>query len=323
LALQLLAFRRFVRGESRRVTSIGGGGQGVKIFVGNVLLLSYNNGERRGIDMGNIIDQLQDAINEALIYLGDRKNEISSDVRVKCIVAYITGAMSYVNGTKILMAQKQFDSVLPLCRSFLEMYAIVCYLMEKYNTQTEFDDYLKKLIVDDMEQDRKVYNSFKSDVTIQSEKTRRQDLESYIQRWENFINQYFPLEVGNIDQNNKELSVINIVKRLYSQYQNQYQNICGDKSQFIGSALKNNKAFLSEFGHEYDGSYVLYRLLCNETHGNIGAVDVRTSHNGYFSINISNENRAMASAQCMLWCLKDIACKFNELFTHQNVLEGL
>lgn len=264
-----------------------------------------------------VLRDLQSAIDEVVLCEGRKQVEINSTPKLKYIIAYITGAMSYVNGIKFLFINEQYDSILPLCRCFLEMYAPTCYLIDRYNNPSEFDDFFRKLVVDDMEQDRKIYNCIKTDSTILDETKRQQDMETYLYRWENFIKLYFQNEIGNINQNDKETSLTNIIKQLNHTYSTKYQNICGDKNQFIGNTLENNIVFSNVHTHKYESSYVVYKLLCSETHGNIGAIDSRSSNNGYFSINISNKNNATASVQCIEWCLKDIAYRFEKLFDNQ------
>lgn len=264
--------------------------------------------------MNNMVTEIQDAIDELLIYEDDKKDKIKSDKRVKYIVAYITGAMSYANGVKILMKEKQYDSVLPLCRAFLEMYAPICYMIENFNDVTEFDNYLKKLIVIDMMQNKKMYNSLKNDITITDEEERESILKEIISFWETRIINYFSDKSGNIIEEDKEKSIVHIINGLNKEYSGKCNNIPSEKNTFIGDALKNNEAFQKEFGKLHGSSYVVYRFLCNETHGNIGNVEERTISNGYFSINESTEDNAMAFTQCMILCLKDISYKFNKMF---------
>lgn len=257
----------------------------------------------------NIREQLQDAIDEMLIYLDDCKDTMEKDKKSKYMIAYIMGVMSYVNGTKILWDNGQYDSILILCRAFLEGYGVISDLLDKYSNSTEYEEYLKILIVEDMVQDKKIFNSIKKDITIIDESIRRRDLDSFLIRWENNLKTFFPIEVTNIDEADKENGLIHMINQLASNYQHAIS-----KADQIGRALENNKAYFSDLGVVCESSYVIYRLLCSEAHVNIGSVDARTTTNGLFSINLNNEGNARASVQIMIYCLKDMADRLGRYF---------
>lgn len=264
-------------------------------------------------------EKIQSAIQELLKMQKPYEELINSCVRIKELEVLITSATSYADGVSILMQNKKYDSVSPICRSFIELYPSITYMIEKFSDVNEFDKYFKKMVVDDMVQDLSMYKSLKSDTTIQNADEKNADLETYITRWENMVNKYFPDKVGEIDESDKETSLMQIIIDLKDFYKNAYQSLTGSKNNFIGDAIKNNKAVISATGKEYESSYTVYRLLCSETHGNIGSLDTRVVNDGVFAINTSSEHNAEASSDLIYWSLKDIEIKFKELLAKESL----
>lgn len=265
---------------------------------------------------------IQEAINKIILTITRHKVRVKSNTKLNILMHQIMGAMTYVNGIKILIKKTEFnqlpqyDSVLPLCRAFLEMYARICYMIVKYPNSSEYDDYYKKLVVEDIVQNKMWYGSIEYDKTITNEIERSESLKILIEALEKNIIQFFPQEEANIKDNDKKGSIFQIIKKLSAAYENKYEPNKSKRigiNDFIGNALKNNIAYKNEFGFEYRDAFSVYRVLCSESHSNVARTNWRTTHNGCFSINMNNQRNGEAAISTVIWCVKDIEYKFNLL----------
>lgn len=266
----------------------------------------------------NAYEKIQGIIRELLDEQRPYEEFINNSVRLKELELLIMSVLSYADGISILMNEKKYDSVFPISRSFIELYPSIIYMIENLSDTGEFDKYFRKLIVDDMVQDLAMYKSLKSDVTTPESDKKSAILTTYISRWENMIHNYFSSESGRIVEDDKESSLMTIISDLKSAYVNAYHTLCGNKNEFIGNALKRNKAVLSATGYPYEDSFWIYRYLCSETHGNIGALDDRIAKTGVFIANISSKKNAEAAADLVYWSLKDISLRLKELLENSN-----
>ena len=258
-------------------------------------------------------NNIQIAIQELCELQKPYESIINNSERLKELELLIISATSYADSISILIKECKYDSVLPVGRAFLELYPSIIYMLESFSNLSEFDNYFKKLVVDDMTQDVLIYKSIKEDITIPESITKDADLASYIVRWENMINCYFPNRNSEIDKIEKEDSLIQIIQSLEKSFKKQYGKVCGKKNTFIGDAIIKNKQIISVLGRPYESSYTIYRLLCSECHGNIGALDTRVITNGAFVPNIGSKNNATAVAGLIYWSLKDIATRFEQV----------
>lgn len=254
-------------------------------------------------------NSIQTAIAELLGVQRPYEDDINNSKRIKELEVFLFPLTSYADGISILMKECKYDSVYPVARAFLEIYAPLIYLINNYFNTDKYNDYFNKLIVDNMIQDIKTYKSFKCDVTIENGEKKQRELESYIIAWEQRINEYFPNYKSRISDNEKEKSLIRIINILEKDYRNNYAN----KNSFIRDTIKDNKEYTLTFGKEYESSGIVYRLLCHETHANIDSLDRRATNNGYFIPNKSSESDAVAISRLVYWSIKDVSSRLKQL----------
>lgn len=263
-------------------------------------------------------NDLQDALDGIINVLDKHKDKINTERRMNQLVKYIFGgALTYANGLKVLAREPekgiwyQYDSMIPICRAFLEQYPIVCKLIELFPDEKLYDDYIKYLVILECVQDIKIFNSLKTDPTVESEAKRQESKQIHINNWIDGIKNFFPNEVSHINEKRKEKSLKQIIYNLSKKYDDKYKQ---DKNELIGNALQNNIAYKNNFGFAFRDAFQVYKLLCDETHSNIGAINIRSKYNGYISINESNKNNGEASVFTVMWCIKDIELRLYSLF---------
>lgn len=254
-------------------------------------------------------NSIKTAINELFSVQRPYENCIKNSERIWKLLDFIIPLMSYANGIKVLIENKQYDSTYPIARAFFEIYGSLIYLINNYFEVEEFDNYFKKVIVDNMYQDIRTYSDFKNDKTIPNSKQKELELNSYIDTWEKRIIEFFPCEKPNINNRKKYKSLKSIIYKLKKYYDEQYEN----KDVFIGDAIKNNEEIITATGKAYNGSYLVYRLLCHETHANIDALDRRATNNGYFVSNKSSQSDAIAISDLVYWSIKDVSSRLKRL----------
>lgn len=252
---------------------------------------------------------IQNAISDLLNVHRPYENDINNSKKIKDIELFVFPLVSYADGISILMKECKYDSVYPVGRAFLEIYAPLVYLINNYYDADKYNDYFSKLLVDNMVQDIKTYYSFKSDVTIENCEKQQREVESYIISWEQRINEYFPNYKSRILLDKKEKSLIKIIKTLEKEYEKKYP--C--KNNFIRDTINDNTEFALAFGKKYESSGIVYRLLCHETHANVDALDRRATNNGYFISNKSSKGDAIAISQLIYWSIKDVSSRLKQL----------
>lgn len=268
-------------------------------------------------------EDLQNALDSMRINVFERYLEKinSGNKRLNLLVRQVIGGLvTYANGLKVLAKEPengiwyQYDSMFPICRAFLEQYPVICKMIQLYPNEDLYDDYERSLVVREYIQDRAIYYSLKKDPTVESEAKRQEALEIHINNWIEGIKNFFHDETINMKDSNKEESIIEIIKKLVTKYKNKYEpNDDVRINDFIGKALQSNIAYKNQFGIPFRDSFQIYRLLCEETHSNYGAVNLRTRFNGMLSINQSNKQNGEASIFTVTWCLKDIELKLDAL----------
>lgn len=256
----------------------------------------------------NGINENKKAIYELLCKNADK---INSNEKIKRIVSIVLMLIPYMEGVTDLVSNNIYrpkcNSIIPICRTFLEGYSIFVGFCENYYDTLEFQKYLRGIIINDMNQDKKIYNLLKKDDKL--DKTKLKDvLETYHIAWLKNINEYFPNETKNIDESNVEKSLIDIIKNLYK------DNELKDISPRIARAL-NESCVFDEYGNSYDESSIVYGSLCRETHFNISAIDETTVQNGYFVM--QSELTRQKITVCLFYianCSKEIIKRLEEIF---------
>ena len=251
---------------------------------------------------------IQNAISELLEVQKPYENDINNSKRIRELELLIFPLASYADGISILMMERKFDSVYPIGRAFLEIYAPLVYLINNYNNKAKYERCFNKLIVDNMVQDVKTYESFKNDVTIKNDNKKQSDLDSYLVAWERKINEYFPEYISRILPDAKEQSLIDIIDKLERKYEK-----CKGKNNSIRDTIKDNNELTLALGKQYEASGIVYRLLCHESHPNIDALERRATNGGYFIPNKSSESDAVAISQLVYWSIKDVSSRLKKL----------
>lgn len=251
---------------------------------------------------------IQNAISELLDIQRPYENDINNSKEIRDLELLIFPLTSYADGISILMKEQKYDSVYPIGRAFLEIYAPLVYLINNYNNSDKYNECLNKLIVDNMVQDTKTYESFKADVTIPNDDKKQRDLDSYLITWEQKINEYFPEYKNRILVDAKEQSLIGIIGILKGKYKKRK-----GKNSSIRDTIKDNKDLTIALGKQYEASGIVYRLLCHESHPNIDALERRATNSGYFVPNKSSESDAVAISQLIYWSIKDVSSRLKQL----------
>ena len=78
---------------------------------------------------------IQNAIFELLEVQKPYENDINNSKRIKELELLIFPLASYADGISILMMERKFDSIYPIGRAFLEIYAPLVYLINNYNNK--------------------------------------------------------------------------------------------------------------------------------------------------------------------------------------------
>lgn len=256
----------------------------------------------------NEYTSIQNAISELLDVQRPYENDINNSKKIKKMELLIFPLISYADGISILMKECKYDSVYPIGRAFLEIYAPLIYLINNYNNLTKYNECLSQLVVDNMVQDVQTYESFKKDITIPNDDKKQRDLDSYLIAWEQKINEYFPKYKNRILVDAKEQSLIGIIGLLEDKYKKRK-----GKNSSIRDTIKDNKDLTLALGKQYEASGIVYRLLCHESHPNIDALERRATNNGYFIPNKSSESDAVAISQLIYWSIKDISSRLKQL----------
>lgn len=251
---------------------------------------------------------IQKAIFELLDVQRPYENDINNSKGIRELELLIFPLISYADGISILMKECKYDSVYPIGRAFLEIYAPLIYLINNYYNSTKYKKYFNKLIVDNMVQDVKTYESFKKDATIENDNKKQSDLDSYLIAWEQKINEYFPTYKSTISPDAKEQSLIDIIGILEGKY-GKYKG----KNNSIRDTIKDNKELTLALGKQYENSGIVYRLLCHESHPNIDSLERRSINNGYFIPNKSSKSDAVAISQLIYWSIKDVSSRLKQL----------
>ncbi|PPK82242.1 hypothetical protein BXY41_103458 [Lacrimispora xylanisolvens] len=199
----------------------------------------------------------------------------------KIIALYYSQLISKYNSICGLVSRGEYDSTYLIARHYLENYAILCELIKRFNT-TDFENYFKRLIVQDMRQDKKIY--------------REKDLNKYrIEKWKVYLNTYFGYELKNSQQ--KEIDQIG--DQLFSEYD------VIVFSDIVKRSLLDKRVKLND--ETETDSKMVYPYLCSIAHVNFGITLMRSKDkNGMFNFNCSDENLE-ATVNTIISCYMDIA----------------
>lgn len=231
-------------------------------------------------------------------------NKINSNSNLKYINSYIMVTFGYGKEIALLQQLEWNNSIQSLSRDLLECYSYAKKLISLYDNVSDFNEYIKNLILIDMKQDLKIYYALISDTTIHDSKKKDSDIHSIIVRFENLLKKYFPEAANSIDIRNKNKSIFKIIRKLKEAYDNKFPEN-NDKSKFIGSMLENNVAWKNSETSCYDGCYIIYRELCHMTHNSISSIQARTVRDGLYMLNNDSPNVA-AALSLDYWCMRDI-----------------
>lgn len=208
------------------------------------------------------INELYDALVPVMAPYGDKLNGNSS---AKYIFEYLLVVFGYAKEIATLQLLNWNNSIQGITRNLLECYAYAKKLIQLYGT-ADYDDYVLNLIVIDMEQDRKIYNSLVSDTTIQDTTRRDFDANSYVSRFQSLIAQHFTNRTSEIIEADKIVSIMRIIKDLKREYDGKYPEN-KDKSVLISYAINSNNLISS-----YEDASTVYKLLCHYTHNTISSL---------------------------------------------------
>ncbi|WP_373845243.1 hypothetical protein [Clostridium sp.] len=254
----------------------------------------------------DVLNKMEEIYN--LFYKNLKKDEsiINSNSKIKYIFSYSMVLFDY--GLDIVNLQKlnRNGSIEAISRDLLECYSYIKRLLYYYNIgEKQYYDYVKFLVYEDMEQNRKIYNSLKEDRTIDDFSRRDNDMKDILMLFENLIERFFEDEATKIDKNNREESLLNILKTIKNCNENKFNE---NKVHRVGWAIENNN-FIKEINNNkpYDGSYTPYRRLCHHTHNSISSIQERTVcfENTIFIPNNYSDNipAALVLDYC---CMEDI-----------------
>lgn len=206
------------------------------------------------------------------------RHYLSKNKNIKYILVHLLTIFGYAKDVSILQQMGWNNSITNITRDLLECYAYAKKLIGLYGSST-YEDYVRNLVINDMDQDKRIYLSLCSDSTIVDIAKRDSEAQTYIQRFENLITEYFQNKSSEISLSNKESDILKIIKDLKKEYNRKYPEN-NDKSALISEAIQNNKLL-----QDYDGSKVLYKALCHSTHNTLSSLEERTLRNGFFMMN--------------------------------------
>lgn len=235
----------------------------------------YNKTKGRQVVVNNTYEKLQNEILELIYMQKPYEAYINRTPRMKELEILILSSISYVDGISVLMKYEKYDSVFPICRTFIETYPSIIYMLDNFANERKFYEYFKKLIADDMFQDLSMYKSIKADTTI-AEADKVSELRTYITRWKNNIEDYFSDDNITIAENNEEVFWKNTIKELHREYANKFGRLCKDKNDFIARAIKNNLA-LREKNVAYS-DHMPFIDYCVQNHTTILALQISALH---------------------------------------------
>ena len=262
--------------------------------------IETNRAER--VRLCKMIDELYEKL---IPSLSGSENILNDTPSAKCILQHLLVVFGYAKDISILQLTSWNNSISGLTRNLLECYASAKKMITLYDTP-DYEDYICNLVVLDMEQDRKIYNALLADTTIADESKRQSDANSYIVRFENLINTYFPHRYADIDPANRIGSILEIVKLQKKEYDAKYAENT-DKSTMIATAIKGNTYIL-----DYDGGNILYRLLCHHTHNTLSSLDDRTIRNGIYMMNNATTD-LLGCVQLAYYCMLDSYDEFMKI----------
>jgi hypothetical protein len=240
--------------------------------------------------------------------LKDNLELLNKTTKLKYICAYASIVFGYGKEIAILQDMNWNTSVEPMGRDLLEGYSIFKKMVDKYDDEAEFEAFVRYLIAIDLDQDLKIYYEIKRDRTYVDIIKKGNTLKTFLVRFENVINRYYPEEANNIDLHNKEASLKKIIENIYEQYEKIYRET---KNISIGKALMSNGEWkIDSGGFGYEGAYSVYRSLCHATHQSISSVEDRLITHGHFTLNKPSKN-TVATVCLVYYCLRDVLSDLN------------
>ena len=251
-------------------------------------------------------DKIKQIYSEYNNYLFEHFYDLAKFKKLNYAFAYSILLFDYGLDMVELNKQTRYASILALGRDFLECYRHCKSLLEKYPTPDDYSKYVRFLYANDMEQDRKIYNSITSSHPNTGDPTFYSDMGKQTTEIINGITRtietIFPERKDDIDPNNLWESLRIIIEDLFSQY----KHFDADKARKVGEALKKNSAYMKiNEGKPIEGCYTIYRLQCHATHSSISSVIERTIKDGIFTFN-NKGNNIDETLLLVLHCLQDI-----------------
>lgn len=256
----------------------------------------------------NLSKKIVSIYNEYITYLQSHTDVLQNDVELKIITIYSNVLFGYLREIEILIKTDWYTSIENMTRDILECYAIIKKMFSVHGTM-QFNEFYKYLILNDMDQDKKIHNDLKADPTIYDESQRSIDIATFEKRFTNLITEHFPVRISEIDESNLMDSLKRIINSLLKEEPyKQFSSI--SKNDFIAKALQNNKAITNEnYGKIYPGCSVIYRELCHSTHNSISSIESRTINSGFIMLNNPTKNTLQA-VSLSYFCVLDV---FNEI----------